>query len=392
VAVLTVLADFGFRQSANVYSGHHEEWTSYIHSILLKFTLISWLAVSIVGGAVILLLRNLILPGFPVRWILVSLLILSLSLYANRWNGMMIGRGRIWQLNFVQFVVSTLTLALIVVFVVGLSGGVLSAVIIYSVTTVVQVLMMLGITYRTRVACDQDQIPSDLQREMLSFGLRGHPGAVSTLLWANAPVFLLNAFYGTTAVGIFSVAQQIVEKLLLPIQAMLEAIFKKISVLPREAAIAAMNRYLRIAWWMTVTSMVAGVLLMPWVVRFLFGTKYLAVTIVARWLFPGTAAISIPFLLTAYFLSQLRRPGLLSIFGWLNVIVNVVLSLLLIPRMVEIGAALAMTFSQIFGAACSLIAYLRLTGTQLGDLVHFERSDLQTVRGQIDAILSNPGD
>jgi O-antigen/teichoic acid export membrane protein len=391
VAVLTVLADFGLRQSANVFSGHHEEWTSRIHSILLRFTLVSWLSVSVVGGAVIWFARDTLLHNFPSKWIWVAFLILSLSLYANLWNAMTIGRGRIWQLNLVQLVVSTTSLVLIIVFIVGLSGGVSSAVMIYLVTTIIQVLMMLAIAYRSNEGSDSPDIPPDLSRQMLSFGLRGHPGAISNLLWANAPVFLLNAFFGAASVGIFSVAQQLVEKLLLPVQALQEAIFKKIAVLPRQAAIVAMNRYVRVTWWVMAIAMLAGMIFVPWMVLVFLGEKYIKAAPVARLLLPGTAFISIPFLLTAYFLTQLRRPGLISILTWVNTLVNIILSLFLISRFAEVGAALSMTISQIFGTTCALIVYLRATGTRVRELIYVDSSDFRMIREQVGAMLGREG-
>src|SRR6266852_332803 len=99
VAVLTVLAGFGLRQSVNVFSAHHEEWVNRIHSILLRFTLVAWVGASIVGIGIIWLAQKVLLLDFSHRWVWMSFVVLPLSLYANAWNGMMIGRGRIWQVN-----------------------------------------------------------------------------------------------------------------------------------------------------------------------------------------------------------------------------------------------------------------------------------------------------
>jgi O-antigen/teichoic acid export membrane protein len=391
VAVLTVLADFGLSKSANVFSGNHEEWSSRIQQILLRFMLRSWLGVSIVGIGVLWLARDMLLRGFPLKWIWIAFLLLLPSLYANFWNAIMIGKGRIWQLNLVQLVGSATSLILITVFVIGFSGGVLAAVMIYSLTTVIQVVMMIIIAYRSSSGRDLGDAPADLPRQMLSFGLRAHPALLSSLLWANSPVFLLNAFHGAVAVGIYSVAQQIVEKLLLPIQAMQDAIFKKISLLPHQAATVTMNRYVRVTWWVTAISMLIGLLVVPWVVIAFLGEKYIRAAEVCRLLLPGTAAMSVPTLLTAYFLTTVRRPGLLSILWWLNASINIILSLLLIPRLAESGAALAMTISQIFGTSCVLILYLRASQTPIRELVFINNEDFATIRQQVATILRRKG-
>lgn len=387
VLILTVFADLGLRQSANVFSGHHEEWASLIHGILLRFTLWSWVCTSLVAAGVIWLAKDILLPNFPGKWVWVALIILPMSLYANFWNGMMIGRGRIWQMNLVQLIVSAISLVLISIFITGLSHGVTAAVTIYLSTAILQFSMMVIVAYRTMPAREIRGAPADLHRQMLKFGLRAHLGALSVLLWMNAPVFLLNSLYGMAAVGIFSLAQQIVEKLLLPIQSMQDAIFKKISALSRQAAISAMNRYVRVTWWLMAISMLVGMIFGPWLVVFFLGERYFAAGQVCRLLLPGTAVISVPFLLSAYFLSQLRRPGLLSILSWINTVVNLILSLILISRFAEIGAALAMTISQVLGATLALIMYMKMTETRFKQLIYLNRVDVAIIRQQVSVLL-----
>jgi len=389
VAVLTVLADFGLSKSANVFSGNHEEWSSRIQQILLRFMLRSWLGVSIVGIGVLWLARDMLLRGFPLKWIWIAFLLLLPSLYANFWNAIMIGKGRIWQLNLVQLVGSATSLILITVFLTGFSGGVLAAVMIYSLTTVIQVVMMIIITYRSSSGRDLGDAPADLHRQMLSFGLRAHPALLSSLLWANSPVFLLNAFHGAVAVGIYSVAQQIVEKLLLPIQAMQDATFKKISLLSHQAAIVTMNRYVRVTWWVMAIAMLIGFVGVPYVVIAFFGEKYIRAAEVGRLLLPGTAAVSVPTLLAAYLLIKVRRPGLLSILGWLSALINIIVSLLLIPRLAESGAALAMTISQICISVCLVAVYIRATQTRIRDLIGLSVADVRMFRHQIGTILAS---
>jgi O-antigen/teichoic acid export membrane protein len=387
VAILTVFADLGLRLSANVFSGHHEEWTGLIHGILLRFTLWSSVCTSLVAAGVIWWAKDILLPNFPGKWVWVALIVLPMSLYANFWNGMMIGRGRIWQMNLVQLIVSIISLVLIAVFITGLSRGVAAAVTIYLSTTVFQFSIMAVMVYRSTPVPEIRDAPTDLHRQMLKFGLRAYPGALSVLLWMNAPVFLLNSLYGMAAVGIFSVAHQIVEKLLLPIQSMQDAIFKKISGLSPQAAISAMNRYVRVTWWPTAISMLVGVIFGPWLVVFFLGERFFATGQVCRLLLPGTAVMSVPFLLGAYFLSQLRRPGLLSILSWINAVINLILSLVFISRFAEIGAALAITTSQIFGTALALMLYMKMTQTRFRQLISLNREDVAIVRQQVGALL-----
>jgi O-antigen/teichoic acid export membrane protein len=393
VMVLTVLSGFGLRQSANVFSGHHETWAGHIHSIILRFTLLSWVAAAIVGATLIFLAQRILQLDLSHKWVWMSFIILPMALYANVWNGMMIGRGRIWQLNLVQLVISAASPVLTFVFIIGQGGGPLAAMMIFLAVTLLQSLIMLVMAFRMSAGSSDapDEAPANLSRQMLSFGLRGYPGSIADLLWQQLPVFLLNHFHGTTAVGIFSIAQQLVEKLLLPIQAMQDAIFKKVSLLSGRSAIDAMNRYVRLTWLTMTILTLTGVIFVPSAVMLLFGETYLKTAQVSRLLLPGTIVMSAALLMSVYCLVELRRPGLLSIFGWIHALTNLALSLLLIPRYAEVGAALAMVLAQFTGGTGVIIFYLYSTRTRITRLIYVNQEDIAIIRQQIGTIFGGKG-
>jgi len=391
VTVLTVLVGFGLMQSANVFSSQYEEWVGRIHSILLRFTLLTWIGASIIGIGVIWLAGNILLPGIPQKWVWLCFIILPFSLYANFWYGLMIGRGRIWQLNLVQLVASIAFFVLTLVFVVGLSGGVTAAVINYLLVTVAQFFIMLIMAFRMSSDRNVGDSPPDLSRQILGFGLRAYPGTISTLLCSHIPIFLLNAFHGAAAVGIFSIAQQLVERLLLPMQAMQDAIFKNISVLPAHAATIVMNRYIRLTWWTMTILMLLGVIFAPVGIMLLLGEQYLKAAQVFRLLLPSTVMTSACVILAVYFLGQLRRPGLLSIFSWLNALITLALSLAFIPKLAESGAALALVMGQLLSGICIFIFYMRRTQTSVKQLIYSDKEDIRIVRQQVGAIWSRKG-
>src|SRR5207245_2573871 len=173
--------------------------------------------------------------------------------------------------------------------------------------------------------------------------------AVSSLIWARAAVFVLNATHGPAAVGIFSVAQQLAEKTLLPIQAMQDVIFSRMARLPQREATATLNRYLRVTIAATMPAIAVLLLLTPLFIVVLFSDAFRGSVGPLRLLLVGSAVQTVPMLLASYFLGQLRRPLLLSFLAWLNAIINVVLLLAFVPAGAEIGAAAAIVATQIIG-------------------------------------------
>ena len=101
-------------------------------------------------------------------------------------------------------------------FVVALKGGVKTAVIVYLSVMILQFVVMLTMQLKSRHQVVGEEKATDLAQDMLMFGLRAYPGSLGHLLLTRVPVFILNVTHGPAAVGIFSVAQQAVEKFCYP--------------------------------------------------------------------------------------------------------------------------------------------------------------------------------
>jgi O-antigen/teichoic acid export membrane protein len=393
VSVLTVVADLGLSQSANAFFGRHEQWHAYLHRLILRFVPAFSVCTVILGGSVVWLAGDTLLPNLPGRLTWMAFAVLPIQLYTNIWISMMTGMGRIWQLNLVQLITGTLSLLMTLVFIVALSGGVIAAATIYAVAILVQSLIMVSMALRIKAgASAREEPPRELPRQMLHFGLRGYLGSFSYILWTRVPVFLLNAFHGPAAVGIFSVAQQLVDRVLLPIQAVQDASYRKMSVLSSRAATFSINRSLRLTWWGMWGVVLLGVVLAPPVIVLLLGQKYAASAEVCRLLLPGVAFMGAALLLDTYFLNQLHRPGLLSIVAWVNALISLTLALLFIPALAERGAAIGLVLTQIIGALIYFALYLRLSRARLTEMFRIRGEDLQLLREQVGAMFSWRGE
>jgi O-antigen/teichoic acid export membrane protein len=387
VSLLAVLADPGLGLSARVFTGAHEDWADHIHTILLRSLVVLWASASVLGAGVLRVAGETLIPNLPRGLMWMSFAILPLVIYGNFWNGMMVGLGRIWLLSLLQVIIGLLYLILNLVFIVALSGGVLAAAIVYLAAMLIQALVMFIIMSRLTSGKPIDGLPVNLRRQMLYFGLRAYPGSISQFFWSRVPVFILNAFHGPVAVGVFSTGQQLVERLLLPVEATQNVLYHKMSVLSRRAATHALNRYLRFTLWAMLAALLAGVALAPWVVVLLFGEEYARAIPVCRVLLCGTAMTAAGLFIGTYFLTQLRRPGVLSIIAIGNALVNLLLAVLFIPRLAEVGAALSMSLAQIMGALIAFALYLRISRTRVVELIFISDQDVMILRKQVGAML-----
>ncbi len=387
VSVLAVVGDLGLSQSANAFYGRHKEWQDSIHRAILRIFPILCLGTTIFGGLALWLGGDVFLPHITRFLTIAAFVALPLSLYANLWNSMMIGMGRIWRVNLIQLVMCGLALILNVIFVAGLSGGLVFAASIYVLVMLVQFVVMILMAFRLSHDDQSAEPPSQLSRQMLHFGLRGYSGSVSSLLWTRVPVFILNATHGAIAVGVFSIGQQVVEKMLLPVQAIRDVVYQKMSVLPRPNARLAMNRYLRLTWWGMVITLVLALVALPVAIVPLLGPAYANAVEVMRLLLAGAAFAAISLLLDTFFINHLHRPGLVSLIVWLKVVIGLALAVLWIPKFGAYGAAGAMAFTQIVGAAVYVALYLRVSGSKLSELMFIHSHDVTLLRDQLVTIV-----
>jgi O-antigen/teichoic acid export membrane protein len=386
LAVLTRLVDLGMSPAAVVYAGRYPQARARIHSVLLRLTLAVWVtAAALVGMAVWL-------GGSTVAWpphrVALGLVILPLLIYEQIWTHLMVGMRRVLAMNLVQTGGGMLSLALVTVLVVGQSGGLTAAIVITGLVAAAKALMMLSIAWRTTrqdATADTNEIRT---WDMVTFGLRSYPNSLALLLWTRLPGFVLAAVQGPTALGVFSVAQQTVEQMLLPAQSTQDAIYQRVTWLPRERATAAMNQCLRlfVPGMLLLGSMAA--ILAPWAFGFLFGDAFAGSSVIFQILLISTTVTVVPALLSPYFFGQLQRPELVSIVAWTRVGIALWLSMVFAREFGGVGVALALVIADVSSMLLMLGLYVKMAGTPLRRAVVPCAADVELVFGQARALLS----
>lgn len=380
VLVLAVVADLGISQAAVVFGGRRDLRTAEVHRVLLLLAGALGVAIPLAALPVLLVAAERLLPGLPRSWWLGGLLLTPLAVYASFWTGLMIGSRRIVAVNAVLVGTGALSVAANLLFV-ATTGDPAVAVLVYAGVLAVQAAVMFVLALRTPPAEALGERSPGLLPRMLLFGLRGYPNALSMLVWTRAAVFVLNALHGSAAVGIYSVAQQLAEKAVAPVQAVQDLMYRRMAQLPSREAARLVNLYVRVALAGAVPMLAAAILAAPIVVALLFSTEFADATLPLRLLLVGAAVQTVPLLLSPYFLAHLERPGLLSALAWANAGLNLLL-LLLLARAGAPGAALAMLATQVAGTAVVFALYLRLSRSAAGETLLVRRDDLSLVRRQ----------
>jgi len=392
LAVVTRALDLGMSPAAVVFAGRYPRACARIHGLLIRFTLGLWLAVAGVG-ATALWLGGVALP-WPAERSLLGLLMLPLLIYEQIWIHLMVGMRRVLAMNLVQAGGGLLSLALVSLLVVSQAGGVTTALDIVGLVALVKAGVMLTIASRATRASGASAVSAgepvgELRTwDMIVFGLRGYPNSLALLLWTRLPGFVLNAVAGPTALGVFSVAQQAMEQLLMPAQATQDAIYQRVTWLSRDRATTAMNQCLRLFVSIMLVLGLTAAVLAPWAFRVLFGDAFAGSSVVFQILLISTTVTVVPALLSPYFLGQLQRPGVVSIVAWARVGIALALSVLLAREFGGVGVAIALVVADVSSMLIILSLYVKIAGTPWRRVVIPCADDVALVFGQARSLLS----
>ena len=385
VALLAVFADLGFSQATNVFAGHGES-VRQVHGIMMRFAAVSSSVLIAIFVGIMATFGWRVLPNYPRFLQVATVVCIPFLVYSTFWNFLMIGLGQIVAMNAVQVSIAVVNLAGVGVLLGMRSLDLDGAIAVYSAALFLQVVIMLIVA--TRLARTiPGQRRDGLFGEMWRFGLRGSGGSVSAILWPRIPVFVLNVFHGTAAVGLFSVAQSLVEKMLMPIQAAQEATYRRMAQLDSDRATATMNRYIRVSGWSMLLFFGAGAVVLTIAVITILGPDYRQAVPIILILIPAALMMAVSLLLATFFLAQLGRPGLLSILALINVALIALASFVFIPRYGAMGAAFAVGITQIIGTSVVIVLYLRTTGGHPIDLLRINRGDRDAFVRQLREVM-----
>jgi O-antigen/teichoic acid export membrane protein len=254
-----------------------------------------------------------------------------------------------------------------------LGGGIRAAVV---ATVAAWVLVFISaVSYTRRLTRLEWRLNWPYVRALASYGVRVHPANLLAFLGYRLDVFLVDAYKGAAAVGLYGVGVVIAEGLWMPSQAVSTALFPTIAAEQSESARRSLTPLVaRSTLWLTTILGVIVFLVAGPVVDLLYSSRFSASTAVVRVLVPGIVLFSASRVLNND-LAARGRPLVNSVIAAASVVCNIALNVLLIPRYGIDGAAWASTASYSLLFAATAGAYWRITRVPLRALVVPTRED-----------------
>jgi O-antigen/teichoic acid export membrane protein len=275
-------------------------------------------------------------------------------------SGVLLGLARVRLWNYIQALSPLLTLAGMLVLVVGLDGGVQSAVFAWTLAH------FLTATFALVAARDlvlPVAVPPFLDahaRTILRLALVMGAVQVVNLIGYRVELFLLEYYDGVAAVGVYSIAMQAAEALWLIPAAIATAITGPVVHEPeRDAARRVSKAALKAVLYSGIAAAVVG-LAAPFLIPLLFGEAFDGAARPLLFLLPGVVAYGTVTVLVVYVSVRRGRPRLALTVSVASMLATTAASIPLIAEYGKTGAAAASSLGYLVGAVLAWLFFARL--------------------------------
>jgi len=282
-------------------------------------------------------------------------------------SGVLLGLARVRLWNVVQLLPPLLTLAGMLILVVWLDRGVRGAVLAWGLAHLLTAAFALAATRELWLPLAPLSISDAAARAIVRLALVMGAVQVVNLFSYRVELYILRAYEGLSAVGVYSIAMQAAESMWLVAAAVATAVTAPVVHDTEERAARLIARASGRGLLMTAGVAIPVGLAAPLLVPLIFGAGFSGAAFPLALLLPGVVAYAPVSILVVYLSIRRERPRLSLAVSVVAMIVTTALALVLVPRYGASGAGLASSIGYLAGAACAWGAFVRLAGrTWLG--------------------------
>lgn len=367
LAVLGVIAGLAM-QMGNV--GLHAATTYFAAREREALPRIAWASLVLAPGIGIVLALGLggtisyfptLVPNIPDLLIVATLLGIPFAFLQLFFQNILLGQQRIGAYNLLDVGGKAITLPVALVILLLLGGGVQELVVTGVLVSVVMAMIAVRLAFSG--VTEPFAFDRQLLARMLSYGLRSYVACLFAFLIIRSDMLLVNYFLGAAQAGIYAVAVNLADLLLVFPIAVGAMLFPRISAQPKDDGVLTAAACRHTAAGMAGLCLVAGALAQP-LILFLYGTAFQGAGLPFLVLLPGVLALS----LETIFMNDLAGRGLPPIViavPAVGLVLNVVLNLAFIPRFGLLAAAASSTLAYTVMLIIAWAAFVRRTATSV---------------------------
>ena len=321
-------------------------------------------------------LYTVLYPGFRSGPLWLIVLITPLTLFLTNVVGLFQGLNRIIALNWIGIATGLFQLVLLGLGFLGLYAiRVKTAIIFWVLGQLLTFCAALWVSREFWLPPYKNHFNFPLLFTMLGFGWLLSLNSIIGILNSRIDSFLVLAFLKTKEYGLYSVAINGSEILWYASGAIAVAICAHIGMASKEQA----GRLTAKAVRHTLLINIPLALVMwsiAWLIPLIYGVRFSPSLLPFKILLPGILAYSVAGIFSTYFTIQLGKPRVPLLVASISFMIDLLLSLLLIPKLGLLGGALANTISYLIAITVLIVIFCKNTRITLGELFSITKDDV----------------
>lgn len=374
-AILGVALQFGnlgFHSSSVYFSAKNKESIPSIAGILIVFGLIVGLIIGLAVLAVGALYPQAVLGDIPVLFLVVTLVVLPFAFIAQFMQNLLLGMNRIYEYNFVDVASKYVYFFAIVFLFYSLKQGILAFIIVSTILTIITNLSYIYfIKMNTRISLKFDK---RLFGDMLRYGFKAYISAFFAFLVIRSDMLLVNYYIGTEGAGLYSLAVNLTDWLLLVPATIAAMLFPKASSIgdARSALTKKVSRHTVVL--MGGICLVAAIFAHP-VITLAYGGAFKDSVAPFLFLLPGIFFLSLQTLYMQDFAAR-GMPPIVYISPALGFVVNIGLNLIMIPKYGILGASVTSSCAYFLMFTINFIYFIKVANAHSREVLILNKTDL----------------
>ncbi|WP_010270030.1 oligosaccharide flippase family protein [Paenibacillus senegalensis] len=376
--LVVTIADLGIRQASAYFIGTK----AYRYEDIVSSLIFLWMMTSLISIAVVSVILALQYGGkYDWKILAACIMTIPVNLGIQYLRGIMQGRGRIGSINKVEIIKTflnfTILLLLVWLFGMGVLGAALTQLLMALFTLGYSIKLLIGeVKIKLRYI---HPLPLQLIRKGFSFAF----ALFIIQMNYRVDIVILEYFTNISEVGIYSVGTNLSELIWqLPAAVGLILFSRSANSDSAQAAVESTARLIRMVIPFLIVFGLFFWLLAPLLIGLLYGADFAASGIVIRYLLPGILVMVI-FKLIHSDLSGRGAPLVSLNVSLIALAVNLVLNLLLIPRMGAIGSAIASSVSYSIAGLSFVWIYARRESIRVRDVLVLNREDWELIKQKL---------
>lgn len=335
------------------------------------------LAAVIIGLIGVMFFSDKFFEGVPPNYLYFILLIMPLLMLNDFYLVIFQGVQDFKSFNSLALLRQLAALITLVIFIFVLKIGLVGTVIAFIagvVTQFIVTLILLNKNLKTNLF--SGSFSKAYFKESFSFGYKAHFSNVLSFINYRADIYLISMFLNPAAVGLYGVAVSIAERLWIVSQSISSVLYPVIS---SSSDVDSKNKLTSvISRNVLFFSIIAGIVFYfasDLIFRLLFGEAYADSSDILKMLLPGIILFSVDRILSND-LAGRGKPELNMYTSIFTVASNIILNILLIPKIGIAGAAVSTSVTYSLSTLVKMILFKRETGVSYSKMVLLQKEDL----------------